>query len=78
MVIGAIARKGNVICQAIEQLGFETQEAFVRQAVSTEAKLVATDEHSGYRRLRKMGFRHEARVASTSISTLSVRSIPND
>ncbi len=60
MVIGAIARKGNVICQAIEQLGFETQEAFVRQVVSTEAKLVATDEHSGYRRLRKMGFRHEA------------------
>jgi len=59
MVIGAIARKGNVICQAVEQLGFETQEGFVRQAVSTNARLVATDEHSGYRRLSKMGFRHE-------------------
>ena len=45
MVIGAIARKGNVICQAVEQLGFETQEGFVRKAVSTKAQLVATDEH---------------------------------
>jgi len=58
MVIGAIARKGNVICQAIEQLGFETQEAFVRSAVSTNAKLVATDEHSGYRHLGKIGYQH--------------------
>jgi hypothetical protein len=59
MVIGAIARKGNVICQAVEQLGFETQEAFVRKAVSTKAKLVATDEHAGYRHLRKIGYEHE-------------------
>ncbi len=60
MVIGAIARKGNVICQAVEKLGFDTQEAFVRQAVSTKAQLVATDEHAGYRHLEKMGFRHES------------------
>ncbi len=59
MVIGAIARKGNVICQAVEQLGFETQEGFVRKAVSTKAQLVATDEHAGYRHLRQMGFQHE-------------------
>ena len=66
MVIGAIARKGNVICQAIEQLGFDTQEAFVRQAVSTKAQLVATDEHSGYRRLGKIGYQHSKSQPSSA------------
>lgn len=58
-VIGAIARKGNVVCQALDGIGFDTQEAFVKRAVSTEAKLVATDEHAGYRHLRKMGYQHD-------------------
>ncbi len=55
-VIGAIARKGNVVCQAVGEMGFSTLEDFVRQSVSTKAKLVATDEHWGYRHLRKHGF----------------------
>jgi hypothetical protein len=53
-VIGAIARKGNVVCQALDGIGFDTQAAFVQRAVSTKAALVATDEHSGYRRLGRL------------------------
>ncbi len=37
-------------------MGFNTLEDFVRQSVSTKAALVATDEHHGYRNLRKHGF----------------------
>ncbi len=58
-VIGAIARKGNVICKAVDGLGFRTQEDFVKQAVSTRARLVATDEHPGYRNLKKYGYEHK-------------------
>ncbi len=59
MVIGAIARKGNVICQAVNELGFTTQEDFVRKVVSDKVTLVATDEHAGYRNLRKHGLPHQ-------------------
>lgn len=59
-VIGAIARKGNVVCQALDGIGFQTQARFVQQAVSTRASLVATDEHTGYRHLRKLGYEHES------------------
>ncbi|MBZ5590466.1 MAG: IS1595 family transposase [Acidobacteriia bacterium] len=48
-VVGAIARKGNVICKVIENTSNATLDAFVRQAVSEKVKLVATDEHAGYR-----------------------------
>jgi transposase-like protein len=48
-VVGAIARKGNVICKVIETTSNATLDAFVRQAVSEKVKLVATDEHAGYR-----------------------------
>jgi transposase-like protein len=47
-VIGAIARKGNVVCQVIEQTDRETLGRFVRKTVSPKVSLVATDEHSGY------------------------------
>ena len=50
-VIGAIARKGMVIAKVIENTDTATLDGFVRQSVSTQAKLVATDEHSGYRLL---------------------------
>jgi hypothetical protein len=46
MVIGAIARKGNMVCQAVNELGFTTHEDFVRAAVSDKVTLVATDEHT--------------------------------
>jgi transposase-like protein len=58
-VIGAISRKGNVICQMIENTDTATLESFVREAVSDRVKLVATDEHAGYRSLGRAGFRHE-------------------
>lgn len=50
-VIGAIARKGNVIAQIIENTDRHTLSNFVRQVVSEKIDLVATDEHHGYARL---------------------------
>lgn len=58
-VIGAISRKGNVIAKAVDEMGFTTLSDFVAEAVSTKAKLVATDEHAGYRHLRGHGFVHK-------------------
>jgi transposase-like protein len=48
-VIGAISRKGNLVCQMIENTDTGTLDRFVRKAVSERVDLVATDEHSGYR-----------------------------
>jgi transposase-like protein len=52
-VIGAIARKGMVVAKVIENTDTETLDSFVRQTVAgpKAVKLVATDEHSGYRLL---------------------------
>ena|ERR1035437_286065 len=57
-VIGAIARKGNVVCKMIENTDTETLTRFVRKTVSDKVDLVATDEHSGYR-LLKWAMPHE-------------------
>jgi transposase-like protein len=58
-VIGAIRRKGNVVCQMIETVDIRTLNSFVRMAVSDKVDLVATDEASGYGDLRASGFRHD-------------------
>jgi transposase-like protein len=50
-VIGAISRKGNVVCKMIENTDTATLDSFVRQAVSRRVDLIATDEHAGYRLL---------------------------
>jgi hypothetical protein len=50
-VIGAIARKGNVVCRVIEQADRLTLSNFVRQTVSDKVSLVSTDEYTGYQRL---------------------------
>lgn len=50
-VIGAIARKGNVVAQVIETTDRVTMASFVRRVVSDRVELVATDEHTGYGRL---------------------------
>jgi hypothetical protein len=63
-VIGAISRKGNVVCQIIESTDAITLNAFVRKAVSETVNLVATDEHSGYRFLKEY-FPHESVSHST-------------
>lgn len=52
-VIGAIARKGNVVCEIIENTDRITLSNFVRKAVDTRVSLVATDDHTGYARLRR-------------------------
>lgn len=57
-VIGAIARKGNVVCQVIENTDRLTLSNFVRQTVSETVSLVATDEHTGYARLKQQ-FPHQ-------------------
>ena len=48
-VIGAISRKGNVVCQMIEATDAKTLEGFVDKTVADRVSLVATDEHQGYR-----------------------------
>jgi len=48
-VIGAIARKGNVVCKVIGDTDAETMRDFVKQTVSTKVSLVATDEKNTYK-----------------------------
>jgi hypothetical protein len=50
-VIGAISRKGNIICKVIEDTSTETLSRFVRQAVSDKVDLDSTDEGAGYQKL---------------------------
>ncbi len=53
-VIGAISRKGNVVCKMIERADMPTMYRFVHQVVDKEkVSLVATDEHSGYQYLAR-------------------------
>jgi len=59
-VIGAISRKGSVVCKMVEQADWNTYEKFVREAVSKKVSLVATDETYRYRDLERMGFRHRS------------------
>ncbi len=50
-VIGAVSRKGGVVARVIAHTDTKTYDAFVRETVSTDVSLLATDEHSGYRLL---------------------------
>jgi transposase-like protein len=59
-VIGAIARKGNVVCKVIEDTDAETLGSFVNEVVSNKVSLVATDEYGGYSWLRPMKLPHES------------------
>jgi transposase-like protein len=47
-VVGAIARKGNVVCQVIERTSAARLQAFVHETVSDKVSLVATDEFGAY------------------------------
>src|SRR4029077_10160266 len=51
-VIGAIAPKGMVVAQVIENTSKETLERFVRDTVSERVSLVATDDAPGYEDLK--------------------------
>jgi transposase-like protein len=48
-VIGAIARKGNVTARVVERMDFRTMERFVRDTVSEDVSLIATDQQQNYR-----------------------------
>ena len=52
-VIGAIARKGNVVCQVIEATDAATLSGFVDKTVADKVSMVATDEHQGYNSIGK-------------------------
>jgi len=52
-VIGAISRKGNVVCKVIQATDAKTLHSFVEETVSDKVDLVATDEHSGYRGIKR-------------------------
>lgn len=52
-VVGAVERKGNVVARVIERADTDTLNKFIREAVSEKVSLIATDEHSGYRKLKK-------------------------
>jgi transposase-like protein len=51
-VIGAIARKGKVVAQVVENMSADTMSAFVERTVADKVSLVATDEHRGYTDLK--------------------------
>jgi transposase-like protein len=52
-VIGAIARKGNVVCKMIEVADRMTMSQFVKETVVQGVSLVATDEATGYQKLSR-------------------------
>jgi transposase-like protein len=52
-VIGAIARKGNVVCQVIDRTDAATLDRFVDETVSDRVGLVATDEFPGYNNVKR-------------------------
>jgi IS1 family transposase len=63
-VIGAIERKGNVVCKIIGDADAETLSGFVRKTVSEKVDLVATDENPSYnyidRRIDHQAVKHGA------------------
>jgi len=52
-IIGAVQRKGNVIARVLTNVTAKTAEMFVREVVSDKVSLLATDDWSGYERLKK-------------------------
>ncbi len=47
-VIGAISRKGNVVCKIIEDTSTDSLTGFVNEVCSSKVDLVATDEYPAY------------------------------
>src|SRR5581483_4482558 len=58
-VIGAIARKGNVVASVIGDMDARTKSDFVRRVVSDDVKLLATDKDHAYNYVRR-GLPHES------------------
>jgi transposase-like protein len=47
-VVGAVERKGKVVARVLESVTSAALQSFVRETVSTDVSLLATDEHRGY------------------------------
>lgn len=58
-VIGAIARKGNVVARVIGDTDAATKAGFVRSVIGDEISLVATDENQDYKHLGR-GVPHQS------------------
>lgn len=58
-IIGAISRKGNVVCQIIERTDEKTLVGFVERTVSQDVRLIATDDWQAYKSLPYGGYRHQ-------------------
>jgi hypothetical protein len=58
MTIKEFEKAFNVIAKAIDNTTKETMQGFVRRVVSTNVSLVATNDHSSYGTLNKLGFKH--------------------
>jgi hypothetical protein len=50
-VVGAIARKGNVVCKMVEEADFHTYQGFVNRTIGDKVSLLATDENVAYKHL---------------------------
>lgn len=59
-VIGACERRGRVVARVLDAVNTETIEDFLRETVSTDVSLLATDEHRGYMDLPRSGYKHGA------------------
>ena len=58
VIVGAVERKGNVVTRVLDSLSAADLQKFVRETVSTEVSLLATDEQVVYRGLGE--YRHGA------------------
>jgi transposase-like protein len=58
-VIGAIARKGNVVCRVVEDTTTATTNRFISEIVSKKVQLIATDTGAGYYRVHELMMPHE-------------------
>jgi len=58
-VVGAIARKGNVVAKLVENTSAATLDAFMHETVSDKVSLVATDSALAYDYVDWQGRRHE-------------------
>ncbi|MGA7621686.1 IS1595 family transposase [Candidatus Binatus sp.] len=57
-VIGAISRKGNVVCKIIEDTSTDSLTGFVNEVCSSKVDLVATDEYPAYDAIGVYGRKH--------------------
>ena len=53
IVVGALERGGDVVAKVVSNTDAATLQGFVRETVSTDVPLLATDEHAGYTGLGK-------------------------